>query len=275
MLTVVAALAIVIVIGGAGFITGRDGSPTAKTDGSKTSKGRRAGQQATSEVPGTMLITGASTTVLFVTTTTPITTTTSTTTPEPPIAASGSAITFTAGQRSAEFTIRTSNPDGLGFAITGVPRGLSASPVTGIVKASSPVRIVLTITNLAVAESGTVVIVGSDGSRVPVRVTMAADALSVSSISFDPDPPMCGQSIRIVAQVSGQSIDSVTAVLRSASGTTGVAMGSADQATWTANLPAAAVGTVLAGSVIVAGSDGTTVSQAFSTTVSGGPGCTG
>lgn len=273
VLTVFAALVAVAVVAGVGFV-GADAGPSAKDPHtSAVPKGDDGTTETSVGAPTTALIRGGTTTTLFVTTTTPITTTTSTTLPGPVLDAGGPEVVFGPGVTSVSFTVRSSSVDGVDFDVTDVPEGMSASPTHATVSETAPATITLRITDTARATGGTIVLVGSDGSRVPVKVTVQGDALTVASVTLDPDPPVCGQSVRLVVGVSGGAATTVSAVVDAANGRSTVSLTPIANGLWATTLSAGPTGSSLSGTVIVTDSTGKTAGRSFSTVVAGGPGC--
>lgn len=276
VLTVFVGLVAVVVLTGVGF-AGSDG--TSSVDNSEdpvVARDKDGASGPTSVVPTTALITGATTTTFFVTTTTPITTTTSTTSttlPGPALDPDGPEVVFEPGRLSVAFTVRSADPEGVEFDVTDVPDGMSATPTHATVSESAPVTITLRITDPDRARGGTLVLVGSDGSRVPVRVTVQSPAFTVASVSFDPNPPVCGSPARLIALVSGSRVASVSATISSPDGRTTQALGQIAEGVWAVALPGAPTGSTLSGTVVAADSDGKTAARNFSTAVAGAPGC--
>lgn len=276
MLTVFLGLVAVAVIAGAGFVGSGGGSSERSPEESVAPRAAGAGRGTTSVVPTTALIRGATTTTLFVTTTTPITTTTSTTTttlPGPPLEPDVPEVVFGPGVQSVAFTVQSSSREGLEFDVTGVPDGMTASPTNATVSQSTPVTVTLTITDRDRARGGTIVLVGSDGSRVPVRVTVESPDVSVAGVSFDPDPPVCGRSVRLIALVTGDGIRSVTASVSAAGGRSTALLTQSTRGAWSATLPAGPAGSSISGRVVATASGGTTAAKGFSTVIAHGPGC--
>lgn len=277
MLTVFAGLVAVIVATGVGFGTSGERSVRKAAKGPVAVEGRSGSGPATTPVPTTALIRGAALTTLFVTTTTPITTTTSTTTttlPGPALDTGDAEVVFAPGSTSVEFTVRSSDPDGIRFTITGVPPGISVTPRQAVVAEDAPVTVTLKILDSDKARSGTLVLTGDDGSRVTVRVVVRDGSVTVVAVGFDPDPPVCGSTSRIVALVTGDGIASVRAAINTSGGPVAVALSAASPNKWVGTLPVTSAGPSIDGTVTAVGTDGTTASKNFSTTVADGPGCT-
>jgi hypothetical protein len=276
VLTVFAGLVVVAVLTGLSFAGSGGSSSKGESDDRVVASGKDRVAVATTVVPTTALIRGATGSTLFVTTTTPITTTTSTTTttlPGPALDAGVPEVVFGPGQLSATFTVRSSDPDGLDFVVTGIPDGMTATPTSATVSESSSVTITLRITAPDRARGGTLVLVGSDGSRVPVRVTIQSPSVTVAGVSFDPDPPVCGSPARLIALVSGDGVHSVSATIASAAGRTSVSMNRIAGGAWSVGLPDGPSGSSLTGTVVATDAAGKSASRNFSTVISGAPGC--
>ncbi len=276
VLTVFLGLVAVAVIAGVGFVGSDGGSSERSPEESVAPHAAGSDVGPTSVAPTTALIRGATSTTLFVTTTTPITTTTTTTTttlPGPPLDPGVAEVVFGPGVRSVAFTVRTSSPDPLEFDVTGVPDGMTASPTHATVTQASPVTITLTITDQDRAGGGTIVLVGSDGSRVPVRVTVQSAAPSVAGVSFDPDPPVCGRPVRLLALVTGGGVSSVSASVAAAGGRSTVQLKESAPGAWSAALPGGPAGSSISGTVVATASNGQTARKGFSTVIAHGPGC--
>jgi len=273
VLTVFAGLVAVVVVAGIGFV-GAGGSTSKQSPDASVAPQNAAGDQApTSVAPSTTVIRGADATTLFVTTTTPITTTTSTTTttlPGPPLDPGGPEVVFGPGVLSVSFTVRSSSPEGIAFLVTGVPDGMTATPMQATVDQATPVTITLTIVDQNRARGGTIVLAGSDGSRVPVRVTIQSRAVSVTAVSFDPNPPVCNRSARLVASISGSGVTSVTATV---TGGPTLALAQGPNGTWSAPVPVGSAGSSISGTVVATDATGMTASRNFATVVARGPGC--
>ncbi|HET8929038.1 MAG TPA: hypothetical protein VFN21_00130 [Acidimicrobiales bacterium] len=276
VLAVLVGLAAVVVLTGVGFAGSDRSSSVASDDDPVVARGSDGVVGSTTAVPTTALISGSTSTTLFVTTTTPITTTTSTTSttlPGPALDPGGPEVVFGPGQLSVSFTVRSADPVGLEFDVTAVPDGMTASPIRATVSASVPVTITLQITDPNRARGGTLVLVGGDGTRVPVRVTVQSQAFTVASVSFDPSPPVCGAPARLIALVSGTGVTSVSATISSANGRTTLPMGQISNGAWSVALPGAPTGSTLSGTVVATDAEGRTAARTFSTVISGAPGC--
>lgn len=280
MATVFAALVAVIVVAGIGFIGSRGSSSTGSSDhsakGSQRAPGR--GGSTTVAVPTTGLIRGNVATALFVTTTTPITTTTSTTTTTlagPALSSTDAQLVFEPGDTSVTFTLNSASPEGIEFLITGVPPGMRATPNTGKVSQTSPVQVTLSIVDATKAQSGQLVLAGSDGSRASIQVIVDDGTFSVAAVVTDPNPPVCGNPVRLVALVRGGPAVMVTAAVNSANGRTNAVLHQTSPGAWAAALPSLPVGSSLSVSVTAIASGGKTASRGFSTIVGNGPGCPG
>ncbi|MBS1848946.1 MAG: hypothetical protein JST73_11780 [Actinobacteria bacterium] len=278
VLTVVAGLVAVVVATGLS-LSGTNGRTAVARHGAAASgKGAAVAGGSTTAVPTTALIRGAGVTTLFVTTTTPITTTsstTSTTIAGPEIASSTPSIVFASGQTTATFTVTGANPDGVDFSVTGVPPGMQASPTQGTVSQSQSVTITVRITDPTVAASGTIVLVGSDGSRVSIPVIVGSSSFSVTSVTLNPNPPVCGTPGRLTAVVTGSNVKSVVASVVTSAGTSQLSMSQTSGGAWRVALPDAAAGSLLSGTVTATDASGGVAMGNFSATVVSGPNCSG
>lgn len=275
VLTVFVGLVAIGVIAGVGLV----GSGSTVTDKATSDPrvDRRPGDMAlaTSVAPTTALIRGTISTMLFVTTTTPVTTTTSTTSTTlagPAIDAGGPEVVFPPGVTSVNFTVRSSDPVGVDFQVMGVPAGMSVSPMRATVAQDAPVTLTVRIVNSNLASSGTILLVGSDGTRVPVRVTLASDVFGIAAVAVDPDPPVCGTRSRLVARVNGANVVSVSAIVSTSSGQVRLSL-SGSSGGWAVMLPDGRPGTAMSGVVTATDADGTTAAKTFSTAFVDGPGC--
>lgn len=231
---------------------------------------------STVRAPTTAVIRGAVTTGLFVTTTTPITTTTTTTTTTlagPALAAGETEIVFGPGRTSATFTIRSADPDGIDFEITGVPGGFEVDPTGGHVAEGSPVDVRVDLTDRERARDGELRIEGSDGSRATVRLRIGDGDLAVSAIRLDPSPPLCRAATRLVVEISGGTPRAVTAQVDVGGSSTRIGLSRSGERGWVGSIPGGAPGASMSGTVTVVGDSGERATDDFSTTIARGPGC--
>lgn len=280
VVTVFAALVAAIVIAGIGFIGSRGSSSTSSPDRSAKASQRTLDRDGATTVaaPTTGLIRGSVATALFVTTTTPITTTTSTTTTTlagPALSSTEAQLVFGPGDTSVTFTVNSASPDGIDFLVTGVPPGMRVTPNNGTVSQGSPVSVALSIVDATKAQSGQLVLVGSDGSRASIQVIVEGGAFAVAAVATAPNPPVCGRPSQLVALVRGGPAVIVTAVVNSANGTRNVVLNQTSPGAWATALPGLPAGSSVSGTVTAIASGGKTAGRGFSTIVANGPGCGG
>lgn len=276
VLTVFAALLVVAVVAGSSFLRSDSSSPTPEEDDSAVVDDRVEEHGPTTGVPTTVTIRGSTTTALFVTTTTPITTTTSTTTttlPGPPLAVSGSEIVFAPGQTTATFTIRSAHPEGIDFEITRVPPGFEVNPDRGSVAEDRPAEAQVKLVDADRARSGTMRIEGSDGSRATVTIRIGHDALAIRSIRLEPSPPVCRTRSRLVVEVAGDDVRSVTARIRAGGSESRLELSRSSGSTWSGSVPGGPAGATLSGTVTAVDAAGGSATDGFSATIARGPEC--
>ncbi len=272
VLTVVAGLAVVIAVSVLGWSSststkqpdGHVQSVTAATD---------PAQQAGTTAPSTTFIRGLGTTTLFVTTTTPITTTTttstssttSTTVPAGALTADAATVTFAPGQSVATFAVRTTNPDGVGFVLGGVPSGIRATPTSGTARVGAPVIVTLKIVDAATAKSGTITILGANGIVVKVKVNVEVThaAPSVSDVRATPNPLVCGRSAQLTATVTGSDVRSVVVTL-TAGGSGTYPMTNAGSGVWSTTFSSIPATSFWSGNVTARDGSGRSGAQGFS-----------
>lgn len=277
VLTVLGALVVVIALtaGSLGSSGGSDNTATATK--AKQDEQARQGKGGTGDTrPTSTLIYGQTT--MFVATTTPYVTTSSTTTtttppPKDTLSIRPTGLSFGQGTQSTTFTVRTTSKTAVTFFVIGVPKGMAANPVTGRVTRAKPVKVTLVLTDPNGARSGSLTVVGTDGSEIRVPVEVAGSLFAVGSITLQPSRPHCGDPVQISVTVTGDVATQVTAQLGQPGGESSLPLTAVGDGLWQGTLPAAAQGTSVSGTVTATNGSGRTAQQAFSYSVAGGQHC--
>ena len=277
VLTLFAGLILVIALTAGSF--GSSGGGDQTKSGSKTDTAMQAkpGYSSFGTKPTSTLIVGRTT--LFVATTTPYTTTSSTTTTtttkaENSLTVRPTGILFPAGSDSASMTVRTTSKSAVRFFVISLPDGITASPATGRVTRSKPVTVQLTLSDPDRTQSGSLTVVGNDGSEIRVPVEVAGKSFGIGTVALQPSPPRCNQSAQISVTVTGDVATSVSVRVgpEGGGGSTVTLLAMVD-GTWLGTLPAVARGTSVTATVTATGGSGQTAERVVGYYVSGGTGC--
>lgn len=262
---VLGALGVVIVLTVAALGISASSDSTPQHSDQVTVKGDAEPSAGPADQPTSTIITGS--TAIFVTTTRPIVTTTtlSTTTtstkPARQLEAGTGSVSFARGAATTSFTVRTTGRSSVRTFVVDLPDGVTASPVSGVVSRTHPLKVTLRRSDVSAAVSGSFRVVGSDGSNLRIRLSAPGELLRIANVSTSPYPAPCDAPVSLTVTLAGGSASSVRVDY---DGGGSDALDRVSDSTWTTTIPGRAGPGQVSGTVVATGGSGTTTTSRFS-----------